>query len=282
MRFNTPLRYPGGKGKLTQFFKSVLEENDLIGGDYVEAFAGGAGIAINLLIDEFVSRIHINDLNSAVHAFWYSVLYDADELCKMISSASLTMENWHKQKEIMANQKNYSSAEVGFATFFLNRTNRSGILLGGVIGGKKQDGKWLLDSRFKKAELISRIERIANLSSKISLYNLDAIDLIDSVLPKLPKNTLAYFDPPYYVKGKTLYQNYYMHRDHFLLSQAIDKKLNLPWIVSYDHTPEIVDMYKFCKCIGYEMGYSAQKICKGSELMFFSNKLDIKDKEVVL
>jgi DNA adenine methylase len=182
----------------------------------------------------------------------------------------------------MANPKNYSPLDVGFATFFLNRTNRSGILLGGVIGGKKQDGKWLLDSRFNKSDLISRIQRIAKLSSKISLYNVDAIDLIDSVLPKLPKKTLVYLDPPYYVQGKALYQNHYMHKDHFLLSEAIEKKLNLPWVVSYDHTPEIVDMYKWCKGIGYEMRYSAQKICKGSELMFFSNKLNIKDKEVVI
>lgn len=276
MRFNTPLRYPGGKGKLTDFIKLIFEHNNLMDGHYVEPYAGGAGIALNLLLDSYASSIHLNDLNPAVYAFWHSVLNAPDELCKLISSARVTMSNWHKQKAIMSNPNDYTTLEVGFATFFLNRTNRSGILLGGVIGGKNQDGKWLLNARFNKPELISRIQRIALYESRIKLYNLDAKELISSVFPSLPEKTLVYLDPPYYIKGQGLYQNHYIHKDHVEISQAV-KKIKLPWIVSYDHTPEIMDMYKWCNGITYGINYSAQNRYQGAEAMFFSKKLIIPD-----
>jgi DNA adenine methylase len=161
MRFNTPLRYPGGKGKLTGYIKLILNQNNLVGGHYVEPYAGGAGIALALLLDKYVSRIHLNDLNPAVHTFWRIVLDEPDALCKLISITDVTIEEWHKQKAIFADPKNHSPLEIAFSTFFLNRTNRSGIILGGVIGGKNQGGTWKLNARFNKPELIDRIDRVA-------------------------------------------------------------------------------------------------------------------------
>lgn len=67
---------------------------------------------------------------------------------------------------------------IGFSTFFLNRTNRSGILKGGVIGGKNQEGQWKLDARYNKSDLISRIQKISKNRERIDLYNMDAIDFI--------------------------------------------------------------------------------------------------------
>lgn len=275
MRFSTPLRYPGGKGKLTDFLKLVFVQNDLLKGHYVEPYAGGAGIALNLLLHNYVSCIHLNDLNQFVYTFWRIVLDDPDGLCKLINDTDVTMDEWHKQKEVFKNPANHTPLEIAFSMFFLNRTNRSGIILGGVIGGKKQDGDWKLNARFNKIDLISRIEKIALHSSKIRLYNLDAAKLITEILPTLPEKTLVYLDPPYYVKGKGLYQNHYLHDDHIAIAKLVNSKIKLPWIVSYDQAPEIVKMYVGCPTIEYGINYSAQDRYKGAEVMFFSKNLMI-------
>lgn len=277
MRFNTPLRYPGGKGKLTPFVKLVFEHNNLVGGDYVEPYAGGAGVALNLLIDGYASCIHLNDLNSSVFSFWYSVVNHSEELCSKISDVKVTIDEWYKQKSILMDPSNHSILDVGFSTFFLNRTNRSGILLGGVIGGKKQEGNWKLDARFTKSALIERIEKIALFRNQIKLYNLDAASLIKSILPTLPQKTLVYLDPPYYVKGKGLYQNHYQHNDHIVIAGLVQKEIKQHWIVSYDHTSEIDEMYKRRAKITYGINYSAQNRYKGAEVMFFSENLILPD-----
>ena len=269
MNLTTPLRYPGGKGKLTEFIKLVFEQNDLLDGHYVEPYAGGAGIGINLLMLDYASCIHLNDLDPAVFAFWHSVINSSDELCKKIWDVKVTVKEWEMQKTVQKEAENCELLELGFSTFFLNRTNRSGILTGGIIGGKNQDGPWKLDARFNKVELCRRIEKIALHRSRIRLYNLDAASLITGVLPSLPKNTLVYLDPPYYKKADRLYKNHYAHDDHVAITKLV-KKIKLPWIVSYDHMPEIVKMYNGFPKITYDMNYSAAKRYKGSEIMFFS------------
>lgn len=183
------------------------------------------------------------------------------------------MNEWHKQRGVMSKLDSSDLLELGFSAFFLNRTNRSGILLGGVIGGKKQDGDWKLDARFNKANLIQRIKAIGDNGEKVSVYNLDAIDFIDSIVKKLPEKSLTYIDPPYYVKGEGLYENHYIHDNHVAIAHKIINEIKSPWVVSYDNVKEISDMYDGCKTLDYELTYSAQERKKGMELMFFSRDL---------
>ncbi|HDS5413470.1 TPA: DNA adenine methylase [Escherichia coli] len=274
MRFNTPLRYPGGKGKLSNFMLNVIEGNGLSAIHYAEPYAGGAGLALKLLHLNVAEKIILNDINISVYAFWYSVLNDADLLCSKIENTSVTMDEWYAQKEIIDSPNKYDLLTIGFSTFFLNRTNRSGILKGGVIGGKKQDGNWKLDARYNKNDLISRIQKIHDMRESISLYNLDAIAFINKIVTQLPKNSLTYLDPPYYVKGKGLYINHYAHQDHVDVANVVQEKIKTPWIVSYDNTPEIQEMYSG-KSLVYGINYSAQDRYKGSEIMFFSKGLKI-------
>lgn len=274
MRFNTPLRYPGGKGKLSNFMLNVIEVNNLSPIHYAEPYAGGAGLALKLLDLNVAERIILNDINLSVYAFWHSVLNNADTLCSMIHNTPVTMDEWYKQKEIINNTNNYDLLTIGFSTFFLNRTNRSGILKGGVIGGKNQDGEWKLDARYNKNDLISRIKNIHAEKDRIELFNLDAIEFINNVVIRLPENSLTYLDPPYYVKGKGLYINHYNHEDHVNVAKVVQSDIKTPWIVSYDNTPEIRNMYK-TQSLMYGINYSAQDRYKGSEAMFFSELLEI-------
>jgi DNA adenine methylase len=271
--FTTPLRYPGGKGALSNFMKLVIVENGLLDGHYVEPYAGGAGIAWPLLFEEYIQHVHINDLSSPIYAFWKSVLEDTDKLVQMIRDVSVTMPEWRRQKAIQLNPRDYSHLELGFSTLFLNRTNRSGIITGGVIGGKRQEGIWKLGVRFNKQDLIARIERIARYSNRISLNNCDACEFLSAILPTLPAKTLVYLDPPYYKKGADLYQNFYGPKDHVKVARFVTETIKQPWIVSYDAVPAIVRHYAGFKRIRYGLSYSAQDRYTGSEIIFFSKNL---------
>src|SRR3989344_678484 len=274
----TPLRYPGGKAKLTSFVKTIIEDNDLIDGQYVEPYAGGSGVALELLFHEYVSHVYINDISRPVYAFWKSVLDHTEQLVKLAHDTKLTLPTWDKQKNILAHPDDHNDIQLGFAMFFLNRTNRSGILNGGIIGGRDQSGPWKMDARYNVEELIFRIESIAKLRHRLSLSCEDAVDFLKARTKSLPKKTLIYLDPPYYEKGKALYLNYYTHDDHVRISEFVTKEIRRQkWIVSYDNVKPIHALYKGYPNIIYELGYSAREVRKGSEVMFFSDGMNIPD-----
>ncbi|TCL03806.1 DNA adenine methylase [Sodalis ligni] len=275
MRFYTPLRYPGGKGKLSYYIKSLIEVNSLSDGYYIEPYAGGAAVAMDLLINEYVRNILINDVDPAVYSFWHSVLNHTDALCEMIEKCTVDMDTWYEQKDIINRISENSPLLIGFATFFLNRTNRSGILKAGVIGGKTQSGDWKMDVRFKKDDLISRIRKIASYKNRIKTTNYDASTLLLST-SELIGNTnklLIYLDPPYYVKGQDLYRNYYEHDDHVIVKKTLEKSGISNWIVSYDNADEIKSIYTEYRKTEYSLSYTAQSKKIGEEVMIFSNSL---------
>lgn len=275
--FYTPLRYPGGKGKLVPYVKRILETNNLVDGVYVEPYAGGAAVAMELLLQEYVRKIYINDISPGVAAFWRSVLDNTDALCAKIDGANLNMQEWRNQKEVQRTPTEHDDLTLGFATFFLNRTNRSGILSAGVIGGKEQNGKWKMDARFNGPDLIRRIQTIARVRSRIEFHQKDALEFLDTVTPLLPQQSLIYLDPPYYVKGCDLYLHHYQHDDHIKIAKRVAKIKNKNWLVSYDNAPEIKGMYSAFRSIMYGLSYSAQERYKGAEVMFFSDNIQIPD-----
>ena len=272
----TPLRYPGGKAKLAGFAKRIIEENRLNDGTYVEPYAGGAAIALELLFHEYVSEVYINDISRPVYAFWKSTLDHTEELLRFIRDTPLTVRAWDKQKQILAHQAKYDDLALGSAMFFLNRTNRSGILNGGIIGGRDQTGPWKIDARYNKRELSFRIESIAKLRRRIHLSGMDALSFICSNTTKWPENTLIYLDPPYYQKGKDLYLNYYSHEDHAHVARTITEKIRRQkWMVSYDDARPIRRMYACYRHLTYRIGYSAREVRAGREVMFFSDHLQV-------
>lgn len=269
----SPLRYPGGKGKLAKFVADVVRLNGISDGLYVEPYAGGAAVAWELLLTGVVRRVAINDLSTPVHSFWSSVLDDTDALVRLIVDTPVDMANRDRLKRVFADAMNADPLELGFATFFLNRTNRSGILNGGAIGGREQTGKWKIDARYNKPELIARIERIAQARRRITLSNLDAVQFLKEMAPQWSGKTLVYLDPPYFDKGPDLYYNFYKHDDHAGVAAAVHSLHHLHWIVSYDDLPAIHALYEPASCLQYSIGYSARSRKRGREAMFFSSGL---------
>jgi len=276
--FYSPLRYPGGKNRLAKFISKICIDNS-IDGHYIEPFAGGASVALFLLLENKVSEITINDFDKSIYAFWYSVLHNSTKLCNLIEQTPVNITEWKKQKKIQLNKGNASLLKLGFSTLFLNRTNFSGIITGGPLGGVKQEGKHKISCRFNKAKIIKRIKRISQEKNRITLCNLDALELINKKSKESQnRNTMFYFDPPYYMKGSTLYLNSYTDDDHRKLSRAIKKIKNADWIVSYDNTSEINKLYCWVKKKEFfNLKHFAYNLKEGKEVLFFKNSLVVKN-----
>lgn len=268
--FYSPLRYPGGKNKLSSFVAKICVDNK-IHSHYVEPFAGGASVALFLLLEGYVRQITINDKDRSIFAFWHSVINNSEALCDLIDRTELSIENWYKQKEIQKEKETVDLLELGFSTLYLNRTNRSGIIKGGVIGGVNQAGDYKMDCRFNKTEIKSRIKLIAKNHDSISLYNLDAIDLIDKIqIEQGGSGTIFYFDPPYYLKADSLYMNHYVDKNHREVSEKIKSLNNIHWIVSYDDHEFIDRLYEDYSKKKYSFNHSASTARQGKEILIFS------------
>lgn len=272
--FYSPLRYPGGKNKLSAFIAKICAENN-INGHYVEPYSGGASVALFLLFEGYVNTITLNDKDRSIYAFWHSVLNQTEELCELIENATFNIDEWRRLKSIQNNKENTDLLLLGFSTFYLNRTNRSGIINAGVIGGIEQKGNYLMDCRFNKKDLIRRIKLIASKRDNIRLYKKDAVELIDIIQREAENdnNLIFYFDPPYYLKASTLYMNHYEDENHKIVSDKIKSIDNIRWIVSYDNVPEINSLYKECIKKEFSFKHTAYKSRVGKEILFFSPTL---------
>ena len=266
----SPLRYPGGKSQFFDKVDRIILKNNLFGCTYLEPFAGGAGVALRLLIEEKVNQIYINDNDYCIYAFWYSILKKTSQFLELIKKTEININEWNKQKNIYINFKSYSILEVGFSTFFLNRTNRSGILKAGPIGGKNQNGTYKIDCRFNKDELISKIKKIAIYKNRIHISHLDANSFIKKF--KNLNNTFWFIDPPYYNKGAELYKNYFNDKDHRKLERTI--YLNLrenSWILTYDVCNEIFNLYSSYSNGKIDLTYSVENKRVEQEYIFYNN-----------
>ncbi len=271
----SPLRYPGGKTSLYDFLRKTLEVNNIVDGEYAEAFAGGAGAALKLLMLENVYKIHLNDKDEMIYKFWKAILFHTDELVELIESCKIDINEWKYRHEILQNKnlrEELTDVEIGFTTFFLNRSNRSGILKAGAIGGNNQQGNWKLDARFNKEDLISKIKKIALYRDRIELYNMNAVDFLRQLNRRNPDSNeiLFYLDPPYVEQGEGLYNLFYKADDHLHLSSFLQKKLKSRWIVSYDDHPLIHQIYKEVNKNIFEFNYFANKTKVGNELIICS------------
>ncbi len=272
----SPLRYPGGKGKLSQFIAKTILDNELSGCEYVEPFVGGGAVALYLLLNGIVSHIHINDIDPSIYSFWVHAINNTDALINLVENTPINIEEWRKQKVVQKNKEDLiGTLELAFSTLFLNRTNRSGILWAGPIGGQNQIGQWKLDCRFKKENITRQLRRLAAYREKISIYQLDAKQILQRLASK-NKAHFFYIDPPYYLKGQSLYLNSFDHIDHENLAQTI-RTLPSSWLVSYDDVPEILDLYAAYGKIEYGIQYSVQKKYQGREVIFYPKNLVLPD-----
>ena len=265
----SPLRYPGGKSKIAPLIRLIIEKTGVPDITYIEPFAGGAGVALSLLIEGAVNQIVINDYDKAIYSFWRALKESPYELINLIEHTPLTIDEWKRQKDIYVNQNKRYSIELAFAAFYLNRTNRSGILSAGPIGGYAQTGNYGMDARFNRNALINRILKIAEYRSQIIVYNKEIRSFINDVIPKYQVNAFVYFDPPYYENGQRLYKNFFSPTDHADIAHSIIEGVNCPWVITYDDVPELRSIYSNFVQRRYNLNYSAANKGKGLEIIIF-------------
>lgn len=278
MKYPSPLRYPGGKAVLSEFLTDIIDFNDIRGCIYYEPYAGGAGAALKLLYDGTVSKLVLNDADFRVYAFWQAALKHTKKFVDRMHTVPLTIEEWEVQREICGKADKRKLFDVGFAAFYMNRCNRSGVLTGaGPIGGRHQSGKWRLDVRFNREELSTRIIKLGQMSDCINVSNQDAIEFLKQQLPKgvARKNVLVYLDPPYVIKGQKLYLNAYQKDDHRDLAKYICNQKILHWIMSYDDNELVKSLYTQCKIYNLPLRYTLQEKRNINELIVAPHHVDL-------
>ncbi len=272
----SPLRYPGGKGALYSRLRKVIRENGLAGCTYVEPFAGGAGAGLALLVTGQVSRVVINDLDPAIHAFWKSLTAEPDEMIARIRKVPVTVKEWRRQKEIYTAGSEADLHALGFATFFLNRTNRSGVLNGGPIGGLEQTGNYLIDARFNREGLAERIRTLGLLKANILVTSLDGRAVIKKYASR--PRSFTYVDPPYFEKAGSLYMHSFRSEDHEGLAKELNSKANGHWLLTYDDVPQVESLYPERRIRRFGLNYSAHRVTKATEAAVLSDSLvDVED-----
>lgn len=290
---NSPLRYPGGKSVFTEFFGSFIEFNNIQSPIYIEPYCGGSGAAINLLLENKVEKIWLNDANYSIYSFWYSLKHFGELFLEKIESTEVTLKQWNVQKEILSSKWNKTNSESdlfmnGFATFFLNRSNRSGILNAGPIGGSSEErqinANYKIDARFNKSNLIPKVQNIINRKDDLIVSNFDALELLDELEGKseeFKSNSFVYLDPPYYKQGSGLYLNYYLPEDHKTISEYLSKEFSWKWLLSYDNVEEIRSLYLNFQQYSFYLNYSAQEAKLGSELLINSRNSVLPDSLII-
>jgi DNA adenine methylase len=270
-RYLSPLRYPGGKGRLAGFVGRLIEAQPARAATYVEPFAGGAGVGLRLLFDEYVDDVVLNDLNPGIAAFWRAVFDDTDSFLELVAEANLTVEEWYHQRDRY--RSGGSDLELGFATFYLNRTNRSGILDARPIGGLEQTGKWLIDARFDKEKLARRVRVLARYASRVTICEEDGVGLVEGYLGDA--SSFIYADPPYLVEGDDLYLDAVSWEDHQRLA-ALLKSANVGWFLTYDADSRITnDLYFGLRCAVFQTSHTAATQHVGQEYAVFADSLQV-------
>ena len=279
MRFLSPLRYPGGKAKLAPFLERIIGAQTVRPTHYAEPFAGGAGAALKLLQIGSVEHIHLNDLNPGIAAFGRLILSETANFVQLVKNTPLDLDEWWRQRAIYINPDGKEDLELGFATFYLNRTNRSGILGARPIGGLSQKGRWKIDARFNREGLVERIQKIASMRSKISITQFDGLEFLDS-LDQYGCKMFVYADPPYIVQGNGLYLNAFDGISHLNLANKLSS-INCPWLLTYDDVPQVTEeLYSRGRCATFPIAHTAHKQHVGSESIIFSANLVVPDMEI--
>jgi DNA adenine methylase len=272
-----PLRYPGSKSRFYKQFRDFFCQLNLSGRRIVEPYAGSASISLSLLADGLVTSAQLIERDPLIFSFWKSVFLHTEELVDAIKEIPVNMESWADiRKNLHVTEPDESrTVELGLAGLFLNRTNFSGVLHAGPIGGASQSSSYAVDCRFNKDEIISRIEIISKYREKVDVCFGDAVDFLKKNRDDPKKEAIYYIDPPYFKEGKKLYRHYYDTAEHTALARTLAES-HFDWILSYDAHHVIEHLYADFSRIDKVFRYSSKTPKKGLEFLITNMNVDVK------
>jgi DNA adenine methylase len=243
----SPLRYPGGKARLAAYISGVIEENYLNGCTFYEPFAGGASVSLELLRLGFVSDAVLVEKDPLVFSFWWCVFNRTEDLCAAVDACPVSIETWQQLQPTRAiadpTDGRFTVLQLATAGLFFNRTNFSGIIGAGPIGGEEQLSEYKIDCRFNKEKITRQIRAAARFSHRISVHCGDAVTFMRENAEAISTGfSFVYVDPPYYEQGRKLYRHHYVDEDHVQLASFLQNQA-YPWLLSYDDHPRIRELY---------------------------------------
>ncbi len=264
----SPMRYPGGKGFFAHSLAKMIEMNARTR-VYAEPYAGGASAALQLLADQKIDKVLLNDADPRIFAVWKCILQRNDEFVALVKNTEVSMNTWYRCREIATSGVAEDQLDLAFATYFLNRTNRSGIVLGaGPIGGYEQAGNWSLDARYSKETMIDRIKWIGSQAQKINITSMDGLKFIQNCHAVYEKDALFLFvDPPYVAAGSRLYMNGMDEAAHKALAEQFKKMRESRWALTYDDCELIRSLYQEFEITSLSVVYSLQKKRRANEVL---------------
>lgn len=170
-----------------------------------EPYAGGARAALRLLRQGVVSQLCLNDLDVRIASFWNAALNEPERFVEAILSVPLSTEE-RKQQRMCRKGDTKRRFELGFATFYLNRCDQSGVLAPSCANrGHVQKGRWRLDARFSRPELAERILAISRKREQIHLTNMDDLEFLVRHLPRgHERNTYSPISTPRIIQMGTV------------------------------------------------------------------------------
>ncbi len=251
---------------MTGLLSDIRRLNSLGDRAIAEPFAGGAGASLTLLYLEETRRIYINDADRAIYDFWWTLVNRPLPFLDMLSETRVSIAEWRRQRNVYRDSSRTSRLRRGFSAFYLNRCNRSGIIMnGGPIGGIAQMGEWRLNARFNKSELRQRCEKVAEYRDRISVSCEDGLHFIGRLQPE---SIFFFIDPPYFEKGPMLYLNALDADYHTALAARIKAMRDEAWVLTYDDCPEVRQMYRGWAAIRpFSLRYTASERRSGKEVL---------------
>jgi DNA adenine methylase len=279
-RYISPLRYPGGKARMAPFLGEMFAQQ-VAAMDveiWLEPFAGGAGAGLSMLEADAVGEVWLTEKNPAIAAMWRAVLGEGEALAARVETTAPDMALWGWARETVAaaGEQEVPDLDLGFAALVINRCSRSGIVTSrvGPIGGKSQDGRWTLASRWNGAALAERIRHLATLRRSIRFTEGDAICAIaDLDGSGIEDEVLAFVDPPYIREGNRLYAHGMSELDHRRLAGALNAS-PARWMLTYDDEPSVAEaLYPQRRVLAYRISNTANRQRIATEYAVFSGNL---------
>ena len=268
----TPLRYPGGKTWLLDYVKAFARFHKLSSTTIVEPYGGSASISVGLIRSQLVTDATVCERDPLIVAFWNVAIHRNEELIEYLSSLEINMETWYGLRRYLDLEKTnlQNELEAAGAFLFFNRTNYSGIIKGGPLGGKKQLSKYKLNCRFNKGRIADKIRSLKALEDKLKIIQIDGLEYMKNHALQSPDNVFFYVDPPYYGAGKDLYRFYFTDFDHQQLS-AFLTGTEIPWLLSYDDAEFIRNLYQKKSNLPVYTDYQSGHLRRGVKELLISN-----------
>jgi len=283
-RYVSPLRYPGGKARMAPWLAEAfaVQTSNMDVEVWIEPFAGGAGAGLTLLDAEAVSEVWLTEKHPAIAAMWRAVLDDGEALARRVetTSADMTLWGWALEQVTAAQAgQTLDDRELGFAALVVNRCSRSGIIAPrvGPIGGKSQEGRWTVGSRWNPEGLAARIRHVASMSGSIRFTEGDAVARIEELDGSvgIEDEVMLFVDPPYCREGNRLYANGMTEDDHQRLADALNGCASR-WLLTYDDEPLVAEvLYPERRVLAYYIPNTANRARVATEYAVLSDDLDL-------